>query len=233
MVRTLVRSLVAIGIISASIIAWSEDPATIVRVLDKTEIGEIGGVVLLVNQGRNFRAFVTDAHGQASVDHLNCEICTVSAIDPSGLFFSRTIEFDSRKSLVTVILGLRPGIDRIGYPGTIVANIKVYGPTGEPLPNQRVVIRPAETILDSNSDTNWIYTETTDSNGQVSATLLPGEFVVAAILGEKPWEAVFHIEKSKLKCRPKARNCIDPSFRASPPTQDVVAHLSATNETSQ
>lgn len=233
MVRTLIRFVIAIGIISASIAAFGEDRATVVRVQDQTEIGGIGGVVLLVNQGRNFRAFVTDAHGQAPVDHLNCDICTVSAIDPSGLFFSRTIEFDSRKSLVTVILGLRPGIDRIGYPGTIVANIKVYGPAGDPLSNQLVVIRPAATILDSNSDTNWIYTEITDSNGGVSATLLPGDFVVAAILGEKPWEATFHIEKSKIKCRPKARNCIDPSFRASPPTQDVVAHLSATSATSQ
>jgi len=204
-------------------------------VQDKTQIGGIAGIVLLVSQGNThkFQAFITDPNGQASIDHLDCDICTITAIDPRGSFFSRTIEFDRHSSPITVILELRPIIDRIGYPGTILAKIKIYGPTGEPLSNQQVVIRPAVTILDSNIDSNWIYAETTDSNGQVSAELLPGEFVVAAILGEEPWEAAFHIEKSKVKCRAKARNCIDPSFRPSPPTQNVEAHLSAVNPISE
>ena len=235
MARRLLRFAFAIWIMSTGISGIAEDQVTAVRVLDKSEVEGLPGIVLLVNTGNahQFQVFITDAHGMASMPHQDCSICTITALDPTELFFSKTTEFDGRSSSVTLVLEIRPNIDRIGYPGSIRTNIVAYGPNGELLPNHQVVIRPTAIMLDSNPDSTWIYSETTDSKGRVNCELLPGEYIISTIIGEKPWEATFHIAKSKIKCPARARHCIDPSFRALPPKQDIVAHLSAVSTTSQ
>lgn len=64
---------------------------THVRVLDAS--GEaIGGIVLLVNPGetRKSHVFLTSRDGDAFLPDLGCEICTIAALDPRGIFFDRT-----------------------------------------------------------------------------------------------------------------------------------------------
>jgi hypothetical protein len=112
-------------------------------------------------------------------------------------------------------------------------NLVVYGSSGEPLSDQNVVIRPTMILLGADEDYNRVITDTTDSNGLVLVGLIPGKYIVATIIDGKPWEITFEIFKSKIQCRTKARNCINPSFRPSPPTQNVEAHLLAVNPISE
>jgi hypothetical protein len=212
-------------------IGHAEDAATLVRVLDVTEVEGVAGVVLIVNPGSALRsrAFITDAGGQASVPHPNCSICTITALDPTGSFFDKTVEFDGRSKSIRLILRLRPVIDRVFDPGAIRVKVAVYGPSGEPLPNQSIVVRPAVMTLDA----NWFIPGATDPNGLVTIELPPGEYTVATLLGEKPWEAPLRIAESNSKCAKKAQKCIDSSLRASPPQQTATARLSAASVTSQ
>jgi hypothetical protein len=235
MVQTLVRCAIVIGIISHSNLSYAQDQATIVRVQDQTQIGGLAGIVLLMNPGNIHysKAFITDVNGQASISRMDCKICTITAFDPQHLFYDKSIEFDSRSTSVTLILRVRPIIDRIGIPGSIRVNLVVYGSSGEPLSDQNVVIRPTMILLGADEDYNRVITDTTDSNGLVLVGLIPGKYIVATIIDGKPWEITFEIFKSKIQCRTKARNCINPSFRPSPPTQNVEAHLLAVNPISE
>jgi hypothetical protein len=235
MIRTLVRCAIAIGIISHSILSYAQDQATIVRVQDQTQIGGLAGIVLLINPGNTHysKAFITDVNGQASIPRMDCKICTITAFDPQHLFYDKSIEFDSQSTSLNLILRIRPIIDRIGIPGSIKASVVVYGPSGALLQNQNIVVRPTVIVLGSDADYNRVMIETTDSSGSVTNELIPDKYIVATIIDGKPWETVFEIFKSKIQCRAKARNCIDPSFRPSPPTQNVEAHLSAVNPISE
>jgi len=193
------------------------------------------GIVLLVNPGSilDSKAFITDVKGQASIPHMDCKICTISAFDTRHLFYDKTSEFDGRSTSVTLLLRIRPVIDRIGIPGSIQANLVVYGPSGVPLQNQNVVVRPTMIVLGTDADYKGVIDVTTDSKGLIIVALVPGEYVVATIIDGKPWETAFEVYKSKIKCRAKSRSCIDPSFRPSPPTQNVEAHLSAVDPISE
>jgi hypothetical protein len=231
MTRHLIRCAIAIWIVSTSIVTMAENTATLVRVLDVTESQGDAGVVLLVNPDRalNSRAFITDADGRASVPHLNCSICTITAMDPTGSFFDKTTEFDSRSKSVTIILQLRPVIDRVFDPGAIEVSVRVDGPSGEPLPKQQVVFRPTVMTLDA----NWFFKVTTDPNGMAAAQLPPGEYTVATFLGGKPWEAPFRVAEGNSKCAEKVRKCIDSSLGVSPPKQHIAVQLSAASSISQ
>jgi hypothetical protein len=235
MARTLLRSAIVIWIISASIISRAEDPATIVRVQDQTQIGGIAGIVLLVNPGNfhNSKVFITDALGQASIPQMDCKICTISALDTRHLFYDKTTEYDGRSTSVTLTLELTPTDCRLWIPGSIDVTVTVFGPGGEPLPNQSVVIRPTVMKLDTESDSNRAVALITDSRGLVSAELVPGDYVIATIIGEKPWESTLRIVGIQSKCTAKMQKCIYSSLGATQPAQSMAAHLTATSATSQ
>ncbi len=191
MLRHFLSCAIWLWIVSIATAGWSQSPPTLVRVLDPTGVEGIPGVVLLFNPGDSHHslAFITDAKGRVSLPHLSCDICTVTALDPTGLFFSKTSEFDGRSASVMLILQVRPVIDVAGNPGAMDVKIKVYGPNGEPLSNQRVIVRPVVMTLEA----NWAYRETTDSMGLVSAQLRPGRYAVATLIGENSWEASVEI----------------------------------------
>jgi hypothetical protein len=215
--------------ISTTAIAQAENPTTLVRVQDVTGVEGIAGVVLLVNPGgvHNSKVFITDTHGLASVPRFDCSICIITAMDPRGSFFDKTTEFDGQSSSLTMILEIRPTIDKFWTPGSLQVNVILFGPSGDPLPNQDVVIRPAVMMLDTNPDTNGFHTETTDPKGLVIAELLPGKYVIATLIGGKPWEAPLRIAASKSKCPAKTQKCIDSEPRGGSPKRYLAAHLSA------
>ena len=240
MTRNLLSGVMAIWIVSTSMVGRAENTAILIRVLDMTGMNGIAGVVLLVNPGNThkFQAFITDVNGQASVPRLNCSICTISAMDPSALFFSRTTEFDSKSSSVTLMLENRPVIDKAFDPGSVQVTVTVYGPGGELLPNQHVVVRPNMVTLDRDwsymtLDTNWPFLVTSDPRGQVRVALHPGEYTVATLIGEKPWEAALHVTGRESKCAEKLRKCMDSARRASSHPQITTVHLATANPFSQ
>jgi hypothetical protein len=231
MARDLLRYTIVIWVVSTSIVVRAENAATLVRVVDVTG-DRIAGVVLLVNPGNThkFQAFITDVNGQAYVPRLDCGICTISAMDPSAMFFSRTTEFNSKSSSVTLVMKIRPVIDKAFDPGSVPVTATVYGPRGELLPNQQVVVRPNVVTLDRDwsymtLDSNWPFLLTSDPRGQISVELHPGEYTVATMIGEEPWEAPLHVTGRESECAEKLRKCIDSARRASSPAQLITVHL--------
>ena len=202
MIRNLLRRAIWLWSASIATVGWSQSAPTLVRVLDPTGVEGVAGVVLLFSSGDNHHslAFIADAEGRVSLPHLNCDICTVTALDPTGLFFDKTFEFDGRSTSVTLTLQVRPTIDVVGNPGAMNVKIKVFGPDGEPLPNQRVIVRPVVMAFEA----NWAYRETTDSMGMVSAQLRPGKYVVATLIGENSWEASIEITQRTDAKKPTA-----------------------------
>lgn len=190
MIRHLLRHAIAFGIMSAGTAAWAQNRGPVLRVLDTTKVEGIAGVVLLVNSGgsHNSRAFITNSDGWVS---LPCDLCTVTALDPTGLFFSKTTEFDSRSSSIILTLQIRPNVDTVGNPGARNAAVAVYGGSGERLRNQPVIVRPTVMTFEN----NWSYRGSTDSRGVVSAQLRPGQYVVATLIAGRPWEAPLRIPK--------------------------------------
>jgi hypothetical protein len=130
-------------------------------------------------------------------------------------------------------LELRPGIDRFGIPDSILVNLTVYGSDGKPLPNLNIITRPKTVALGVVDDYNRIITGSTNSTGLFIVALVPGKYIVATLIDGNPLESEFEIYKSKIHCKPKAKNCWNPSFRPHPPTQNVEAHLSAVNPYSE
>jgi hypothetical protein len=184
---------------------------------------------LVVNPGDAVKsqAFVTDSEGRASVPRLSCGVCTITAQDPRGLFSSKTTEFDGQSSSVTLTLQVRPIVDTVGQPGSKTANVVVYGPAGSPLPRQRIVVRPRVMTLEQ----NWLYMLTTDSEGCITARLLPGEYDVAALLGDQAWEAPLGVTQTRRSGRSRER--LDSPLAAPCSKGAIVIHLSMANTTSR
>ena len=198
MFRSFLSGATWLLIVSIAAAGWSQRPPTLFRVLNPSGVEGIAGVVLLLNTGDNQHslAIVTDAQGRASLPHLTCEICTITALDPSELYFNKTSEFDGRATCVTITLQVRPIIDNVGDPRAKKLKIKVYAPHGELLPNRQVIIRPV--FMDFQA--NWAYRETTDSTGLVVAHLRPGKYIVATVTEGSSWEglvAVVHDTKAR------------------------------------
>jgi hypothetical protein len=145
-------------------------------------------------------------------------------MDPRGLFFTRTTEFDGRSLSLKLVVEVRPVVDTIFVPGAVKVNMVVYGSGGEPLPNQSVLLRPTLVTLEA----NWTRLITTNSKGMISPELLPGEYTVAGTLAGKVWEAPIRVEQSK--CAKKLKKCTDSTRSTSGPSQIIAAHLSAVNE---
>jgi hypothetical protein len=203
MTRNAIIFTVVIWIISTSIIGWAESPVTVVRVLDASQVEGIAGAVVLINLGspQDSKAFAADKNGIAYISDLNCSTCVITAIDPRGLFFSKTTEFDRQSSSVTLILQLRPVIDKLGEPGAIFVNIAIHDQSGAAMVNRDIVVRPREMTLTPES--NRFYKFTTDSKGQNKARLIPGDYSVAMLVDGKVLEAPSSIAVER------SRRCAD------------------------
>lgn len=190
--RLLICLLLVSGCLSAGGV---EKPAISVRVLNPSGVEGIAGAVLLVNPGRSDKsiAAVTDKDGNASLPSLDCEICTMTVADPKGLFDSRTTEFHGGSSSVTLTLPLKPIIDVVHKPGSISCRLLVLGPDGTRLSNRELVIRPNELTL----QVNWVSEVLSDTSGIVTAQLMPGEYTLATLIDEKPFQHRFDVGKGK------------------------------------
>jgi len=197
---------IAMGIGCAGNVARAQNPSTVIRVLDASGVEGIAGVVLLVNPGdaRKSVAFVTNAQGEAITHDLQCEICTISAFDPRGLFASRTTEFSSSSSSVSLVMQLGPLIDTVGDPKAVSIELVINNSKGEPLAQKNVVIRPTVMTLENNR----VSVQETDSTGHVNAQLRAGDYAVGVLNGDTASEVRFEIAPAKEQCSSGTTTCI-------------------------
>jgi hypothetical protein len=194
--RLQLQAFICLSLVSGHLSAFGVDKHAIsVRVLNPTGVEGIAGAVLLVNPGRSDQsiAAITDKGGNASIPTLDCEICTMTVADPTGLFGPSTTEFNGRSSSITLTLPLKPIIDVVRKPGSISCKLLVLGPGGAPLAKQQVVIRPNQLTL----EVNWVSRAVTDMSGFVTADLVPGEYTLATLLGNEAFQHRFDVPKGK------------------------------------
>jgi hypothetical protein len=204
---------VAAGMGCAGDFAYAQNPTTVIRVLDASGVEGIAGVVLLVNPGdaRKSEAFVTNAQDEAITHGLQCEICTISAFDPRGLFASRTTEFSSSSSSFSLVMQLRPLIDTVGDPKAVSVELVIHDSKGGLLAQQNVVIRPTVMTLENNR----VSVQKTDSTGHVNAQLRAGNYAVGVLNGDTASEVGFEIAPAKEQCSSGTTTCIVASPQSS------------------
>lgn len=222
MTRLAVGSVCAflVLIVASTPVRATSQTGTHVRVLDAS--GEaIGGIVLLVNPGetRKSRAYLTGANGEVFLPKLGCEICTVAALDPRGMFFNRTTEFNGKSRRLTLTLRLRPVIDTVGIPGVTSVEMTVLGSRAI-LPHQKVVVRPHDLTLRS----NWVYTGSTDAQGRIRVELLPGKYDVGTLIRGGVWQGSFSIKSRRSHSAGKHSSILEPK-----PKVSIKLRLSAAN----
>ena len=212
-----------LSMVCAGNVLCAQNPSTVIRVLDASGVEGIAGVVLLVNPGdaRKSQAFVTNVRGEIITHDLQCEICTISAFDPRGLFTSRTTEFSSSSSSYSLVMQLRPLIDTVGDPKAVSIDLLINNPKGEPLAQQNVAIRPTLMTLENHQ----FFVQKTDVKGHVKVQLRTGQYTVASLNGGAPSEAQFEIMRAKRECSGGAVACIVASPRSSHHTKPVSLHL--------
>lgn len=218
---------IAMGIGCAGAVAHAQNPSTVIRVLDASGVEGIAGVVLLVNPGdaRKSVAFVTNAQGEAITHDLQCEICTISAFDPRGLFASRTTEFSSSSSSFSLVMQLRPLIDTVGDPKAVSIELVINNSKDEPLAQQNVVIRPTVVTLEDNR----VSVQKTDSTGHVNAQLRAGDYAVGVLTGDTASEVRFEIAPAKGQCSSETANCIVATPQSSRHMKPVSLRLPSSN----
>ena len=209
-IRNLFNHLVlVIWMVGACGTIRAQSHSTVVRIVNATGVEGIPGIILLVNPGRalNSQALITDEQGTVVVPNLKCEICIISALDPRGLFFSRTTEFSGQSPSLTIVLEARPIIDTIGDPSSILLEFAVRNPEGESLPEHKVTIRPALVTVED----NWFDLLTTDSRGHVKVRLRQGEYAIGALVERRAMEAKFRMITGNDKCGESEVRCIQAS----------------------
>jgi hypothetical protein len=216
----------AICIGGMSSVAHGQNYATTIRVLDASGVEGISGVVLLLNPGdaRKSQALVTDAQGEATTHGLQCDICTISAFDPRGLFANETTEFASSSPSLRLVMRTRPLIDTVGDPMAISLELVFHGPNREPIGQQKVVIRPLIMTMEDNR----VSIPTTDQAGRLSIQLRAGAYVVATLNGASPSEVRFNVATAKEQCKTRTVSCIvaPPSTRYPKPVVLQLAPVS-------
>ena len=219
--------LTAVAILCAGDIASAQDASTLITVRDASGVEGISGVVLLVNPGdsRKSQAVVTNAQGETTVHDLQCQICTISAFDPRGLFLSRTTEFSSSSSSVSLLMQLRPLIEVVGDPNAVSIELVINDPKGQQLVKQSVVIRPTVLTLENNR----LSVQETDSKGWVNVHLRAGDYTVGALDDNTVWEGRFVIANTKEQCSSIA-SCIVTSPAASRRLKPIRLRLSASRQ---
>jgi hypothetical protein len=215
------------GIAFSSFALFAQTPSTVIRVLDPSELQGIAGVILLINPGdnRKSQALITDATGEAIAHDLNCVICAITAIDPRGLFVSRTTEFSGSSPHLRFVLAIRPLIDIVGDPRASPINIAINNSKGQPLVEHDVVIRPTVMTLENNR----ISIQKTGSDGRVILLLRAGDYTVGAMNGDVIAETRFEVVASKDRCPSATVTCIVASPQSSRRMKPISLQLSSSN----
>ncbi len=201
----------------------AQQPLIRVRVTDVSLIEGLAGIVLLVNPGPLYKsqAFVTDSSGVALIPRPDCEVCTISAIDPRKLFEEKTTEFSKSTSSLEMAMRVLPLIDQICLPGTISVHISIIGSDGSPYANHPVILRPSVIDLGESSFWPWI----TAPDGLLNAGLVSGCYTIAGLQAGKPLEAQFCLSEKKSKGSIQRRGTRLSICATAPPTP-VAVHLS-------
>jgi hypothetical protein len=215
---------IAIGTVCSGDVVHAQDSSTVIRVLAANGVEGIAGIVLLVNPGDTLKsqAFVTNTRGEAITRNLHCDICTVSAFDPQGLFFNRTTEFSSSRPSFSFVLHLRPVIDRFFDPQAVSIKLAIRDSKSDPLTQHDVAVRPTLTTLEDNR----FAVQRTDAKGHLNVQLRTGEYTVAALNGETATEARFEIVNSGKKCSGGTVACIVWSSQSSRHNETAKLQLS-------
>lgn len=218
---------IAMGIVCAGDVAHAQNPSTVIRVLDASGVEGIAGVVLLVNPGdaRKSVAFVTNAQGEATTHDLQCEVCTISAFDPRGLFASRTTEFSSSSPSLSLVMQLRPLIDTVGDPKAVSIELVIKDSKDEPLAQKNVVIRPTVMTLENNRTS----VQRTDSTGHVNVQLRAGDYAVGVLNGDTASDVGFEIVPVKEQCSSGTATCIVATPQSSRHMKPVSLQLPSTS----
>jgi hypothetical protein len=218
---------IAMGIVFAGDAMTAQNTSTVIKALDASGVEGITGVILLVNPGdaHKSQALITDAHGEAITHDLHCDICTISAFDPRGLFASRTTEFASSRSSFSLVMESLPIIDTVGDPNAVLIELVINDSNGRPLAQHDVVIRPTLMTLQNNQ----ISVQRTDAKGGVKIHLRIGEYTAAALNGETPTESRFEITTTKGQCSARTPTCIVAPPRSSHRLKPVALQLLNSN----
>lgn len=218
--QPLISLMIALGMFNAHHAAHAQEPFTIIKVLDGSGSSGVPypGVVLLVNpgNGRESQAFVTDAHGEAIVHGLQCDICMVSAFDPRNLSANRTTEFSSSRPSFSLVMSALPVVDYFFDPKAMRIELTIKDSKGEPLATHAVVIRPTLMVFVPSSRDNVLALQKTDSNGHVQVGLRAGDYTVAALDGDTRSEARFEVAATKAQCSKEIGTCIVASHSPQP-----------------
>ena len=169
------------------------------RAADASGEGLPGIVLVVQGAGRseNF-AIVTGAGGTVSAAAPRCDICSVSAIDPKGLFAQTTTEFSAKDKMVTVEMPARPTVDFAYRPAASEVRFQIEDAQGKPLSRIPVLIR------EDGPDGLEVGVGVFRSNaaGEVKAWLDSGFYVVATVIAGYPEEVPFSVSLSGLAdCR--------------------------------
>jgi hypothetical protein len=217
----LVLLLIASGFLDQHVSAQA--PLIRVRVADQSLIEGLAGIVLLVNPGgvNHSQAFVTDSTGVALIPRPDCEVCTISAIDPRKLFEEKTTEFSRNASSVNLAMRVLPLIERICDPGAISVQISLIGPNGSLYANRPAVLRPS--VISLGESSFWPFITATD--GVIDTGLVPGCYTIAGLQNETPVEAQFCLSERKSKGSIQRRGTRLSICATAPPTP-IAVHLS-------
>jgi hypothetical protein len=208
--RSILIAAIAVWMSSSCIMGATQNTTIEVRVLNQTQVEGVSGAILLVNPGINGRskAFIADEQGFARIPYLHCSPCVITAIDPTGLFISRSTEFDGHSASIKLILPIRPHYEMVGTPGAVPISMVVTNSDGTLMVNSKVIIHPQEIVLTPES--NWFWTATTDSKGQIKDELPPGEYILAKFENGKVWETPFSVAPEiEQKCAYAKETCIN------------------------
>jgi len=201
--------LLVVSFLSLNTIGLTATQPILIHVLDATGTEGVPGVVVLVSsvQSHKVRAYITDAEGDVFGVAPDGTFCTITALDPAGLFYGKTTESNCQSSPVTLILAVRPIIDKVYVSDSVRLKIVIHGADGKVLPKQSILLRPSAMTL----ETARLSLYATDENGILDAQLSAGEYTLATLVEGKPFEVAFLVA-AKEKCPKTSLNCV--SLRA-------------------
>ncbi len=214
----------AMIMLSAVFATSAPRPSTVVRVEDASG-APLADAVVLVNPGEQYRslALVTNRGGEATVSDLDCKPCVVTAMDPRHLFASKTTEFESGTPVVSLLLSVRPIIDRVRNLSAVKVTLKITGIGGTPLRDAEIVLRDGLMTMDDN---NFMMLKS-NQKGLVTAELSPGEYVIATRVAGRFLEATFQINPAARRhCSEEMTKCLISSARRTPPGMLIAVHFS-------
>jgi len=207
MIKNVYRTLFlmfAIKMGCMSDITHAQNLVTTVQVLDAAQHG-IVGIVILVNPGNylDSKAFITNEQGEVVIQGLECEICTISAFDPSGVFMNKTTELSGSVSRFNLILRSIPLYDIVGRPAPWF-ELEIRDSKGVTLRDHAIVIRPELLTFENNK----VFTKRTDLRGIVKSRFMPGDYTVGAVIDGLGLDVRFKIVSSKKQCTDISVTCV-------------------------